>query len=241
MPRSAPSAADRLYAIGHGLLRAIRRTPALARLIGAAVRVLHSVLSTRNDGAGTPFTRRVDDLFRAWGDVKGYGVEVSGRENLPPATPQRQGTGRTLHLLTPTHRHGVTDNVTFAHLGVADHLVFNAVDQLPLLPRFLKKRVADTPGLIPVGGGRGPAIDRALEALALGTSDNVLIFPRAASPRASAAPIRRAATSARGWCDGCARRATSCGSSRSRISTTRASSTCRRAPPRQRIAGCASW
>ena len=177
MPRSAPSAADRLYAIGHGLLRAIRRTPALARLIGAAVRVLHSVLSTRNDGAGKPFTRRVDDLFRAWGDVKGYGVEVSGRENLPPATPQRQGTGRTLHLLTPTHRHGVTDNVTFAHLGVADHLVFNAVDQLPLLPRFLKKRVADTPGLIPVGGGRGPAIDRALEALALGTSDNVLIYP----------------------------------------------------------------
>jgi hypothetical protein len=177
MPRSAPSAADRLYGLGHGLLRAIARTPALARLIVAAARVLHAVLSRRGDDAGTPFTRRIDDLFRAWGDLKGYAVEVSGRDRLPAAEPRRRGAGRTVHLLAPTHRHGVTDNVTFAHLGVRDHLVFNAVDQLPLLPRFLKARVAETPGLIPVGAGHGPAVDRALEALAQGRSDNVLIYP----------------------------------------------------------------
>jgi hypothetical protein len=177
MPRSAPSTVDRLYAFGHGLLRALTRTPAFARLIVAAVRVLHSVLSKPVDGAGTPFTRRIDDLFRAWGDVKGYRVEISGRENLPATPRQPQGAVRIVHLLTPTHRHGVTDNVTFAHLGVPDHLVFNAVDQLPLLPRFLKERVADTPGLIPVGGGRGSAVERALEVLARGTSDNVLIYP----------------------------------------------------------------
>ncbi len=167
-----PSLVDRLYQLRRGLVWLARRSPALLRLVWAALCILVTVLRKRKPETGTPFTNRVDDLFRAWGDVMGYEVRVAGREHLPPCS----GPG-PVNLFTPAHRHGVTDNVTFSHLELPDYLVFNAVDQLPLLPRSLKQRAAETPGLIAVGGGRGPAVDRALEALRGGASRNVLIYP----------------------------------------------------------------
>jgi hypothetical protein len=99
-------------------------------------------------------------------------VVVSGHENVPRATGKK-----TVNLFTPAHRHGVTDNVTFSHLGLSDYVVFNAVDQLPLLPHFLKDRIARTDGSIPVGKGRGSSVDRALEVLGRGVSGNLLIYP----------------------------------------------------------------
>jgi hypothetical protein len=172
MPRSAPpSLFERSYRLRHGAVRMVGRVPALLRLVRAFVAAVWIACSTQRPSGGTPFTRRVDDLFRSWGDLQGWKVEVSGRECLPEA---QQGE---VTLFTPAHRHGVTDNVTFSHLALPDYLVFNAVDQLPLLPRFLKDRIAATPGLIPVGGGRGSSVERVLEALRRGVSSNVLIYP----------------------------------------------------------------
>jgi hypothetical protein len=144
----------------------------MLRLLVAVVRLVYAVFSRKEPPKGTPFTNRVDDFFRAYGDLRGYQVQVTGREHLPGS-----GDAGTVHLLTPAHRQGITDNVTFSHLGLDDYLVFNAVDQLPLVPRFLKERAAHTRGLIPVGGGRGPAVERALAVLAEGFSRNLLIYP----------------------------------------------------------------
>jgi hypothetical protein len=172
MPRSPPSFADWLQAVGRGLLWAGSRLGTMLRLLVAALRMIHAALSKKSPPTGTPFTNRVDDFFRAYGALRGYEVQVTGREHLP-----RRSDEETVHLLAPAHRHGVTDNVTFSHLGLCDYLVFNAVDQLPLVPRFLKERAAHTRGLIPVGGGRGPAVERALAVLAEGVSRNLLIYP----------------------------------------------------------------
>jgi hypothetical protein len=172
MPRSPPSFTDWLHALRRGLVWLGRRSGTLLRLLVAALRMVHAALSKKTPATGTPFTNRIDDFFRAYGELKGYEVQVTGREHLPGAD-EDEG----IHLLAPAHRHGVTDNVTFSHLGLRDYLVFNAVDQLPLLPRFLKERAANTRGLIPVGGGRGPAVDRALAALAQRASRNILIYP----------------------------------------------------------------
>jgi hypothetical protein len=173
MPMSAsPSWVERLYGLGRGLVWLSRRSGALVRLLVAGVQVLRVVLARKQPERGTPFTRRVDDLFRAWGDVRGFDVQVSGTEHLPSASSDGPVT-----LYTPAHRHGVTDNVTFSHLDRPDYLVFNAVDQLPLLPAFLKERVAHTNGLIAVGGGRGSSVDGALRALDRGLSRNILIYP----------------------------------------------------------------
>jgi len=172
MPRSLPSLTHWLYTLGRGLFRLASRFGALLRLLVAALRMVHVVLSKKNPETGTPFTNRIDGFFRAYGELRGYEVEVTGRQHLPPS-----GGGETVHLLAPAHRHGVTDNITFSHLGLRDYLVFNAVDQLPLVPRFLKERAADTRGLIPVGGGRGPAVERALAVLAEGVSRTLLIYP----------------------------------------------------------------
>jgi hypothetical protein len=172
MPRSPPSFADWIHTVGRGLFWLGRRFGTLLHLLVAALRVVHAVFSRKVPGTGTPFTNRVDDVFRAYGELRGYEVQVTGREHLPGSSDEE-----TVHLLAPAHRHGVTDNVTFSHLGLRDYLVFNAVDQLPLVPRFLKERAAHTRGLIPVGGGRGPAVDRALAVLAERVSRNLLIYP----------------------------------------------------------------
>lgn len=172
MPRSPPSFGDGLQAVGRGLLWMGRRFGTMLHLLVAAVRMVHAAFTKKSPPTGTPFTNRVDDFFRTYGALRGYQVQVTGREHLP-----RSGDEETVHLLAPAHRHGVTDNVTFSHLGLPDYLVFNAVDQLPLVPRFLKERAANTRGLIPVGGGRGPAVERALAVLAEGVSRNLLIYP----------------------------------------------------------------
>lgn len=172
MPKSAPpSWVERLYGLRRGAVRLAKRIPALVRLAFYFLHAVAIACSKKSPPSGTPFTRRVDDLFRTWGEIQGLRVEVSGREELPA---DEEGA---VTLLAPAHRHGVTDNVTFSHLGLPDYLVFNAVDQLPLLPRFLKDRIATTNGLIAVGGGRGPSVERALEALRRGVSRNVLIYP----------------------------------------------------------------
>jgi hypothetical protein len=150
----------------------LKRIPAVLRMLWAALRLALSVLSKKDPETGTPFTRRVDAFFQAWGAVKGYRVEITGNEQLfEPAT------ATTVTLYAPAHRQGTTDNVTFSHLALPDYCVFNAVDQLPLLPRFLKDRIAGTRVLIAVGGGRGPSVERAIEALTRGDSRNVLIYP----------------------------------------------------------------
>jgi hypothetical protein len=177
MPRSAPPAlVDRLYALRRGLVWLVTRLPSLAWLAVSFVRAVWIACSKKTPPSGTPFTNRVDDLFRSWGEVRGFAVEVTGRDTLPG---DDEGA---VTLFAPAHRHGVTDNVTFSHLQLPDYLVFNAVDQLPLLPRFLKERIAATNGLIAVGGGRGPSVDRALDALARGVSRNVLIYPEGSVP-----------------------------------------------------------
>jgi hypothetical protein len=166
------SLADRLYALRRAIRWLGSRAGSLGRLVIALVRIVHSVMTRKPPETGTPFTNRVDDLFRALGELRGYDVLVTGHEHL--AMPEGD---TTVTLYVPAHRHGVTDNVTFSHLGLPDYLVFNAVDQLPGVPRFLKQRVAETNGLIPVGGGRGSSVDCALGALASGVSRNVLIYP----------------------------------------------------------------
>jgi len=171
-PRSPPSFTDWIHTLRRGLVWLGSRSGTLLRLLVAAVRMVHAAVTKKTPETGTPFTNRIDDFFRAYGELRGYEVQVTGREHLPGPNDDEG-----IHLLTPAHRHGVTDNVTFSHLGLPDYLVFNAVDQLPLLPRFLKERAANTRGLIPVGGGRGPAVDRALAVLAERVSRNILIYP----------------------------------------------------------------
>jgi hypothetical protein len=173
MPRPAPrTLVERLYRIQRGTRRFVQHLPSLIRLVISGVRILGVVFSVRGEPRGTPFTNRIDDLFRSYGEIRGYDVHVEGREHLPASM-----TGKDVNIFAPAHRHGVTDNVTFSHLRLSDYLVFNAVDQLPLWPKRLRDRAARTNGLIPVGGGRGPAVDRALETLAAGTSRNILIYP----------------------------------------------------------------
>lgn len=173
MPRPGPpSPADQLARLGRGAAFLAHHAGSLWRGLVAFARAVAVAFSGRDEGPGTPFTRRVDELFRALGALRDLRVEVRGRENLP-----WQGTGRTVVLFTPAHRHGETDNVTFAHLELPDYLVFNAIDQVRILPRFLKERVARTRGLVAVGGGRGSAVDRALDAVRAGVSHNVLIYP----------------------------------------------------------------
>nr|MDJ0790187.1 hypothetical protein [Myxococcota bacterium] len=164
--------ADRVARAVRGLREAARRTAAGVRAFAAFAGALRCALGTSQTGRGTPFTGYVDRLFRAVGDALGLVVEVRGREFLDPPPGESE-----VRLLTPTHRHGVTDNVTFAALGLADYHVFNAVDQLPVFPAWLKNRIATTPGLIAVGGGRGSAVERALAALEEGRSRNLLIYP----------------------------------------------------------------
>jgi len=168
---AAPSLVELAYKARRGIVRVFRQSGNVLRLLGAFASVLYTVLSRAGSGPGTPFTRKVDAFFGALGRVSELEVEVSGRENLSGPDPD----AITLH--TPAHRHGFTDNVTFSHLGVADYLVFNAIDQVQLLPQFLKNRVAETRGLIAVGKGRGSSVDGLLGALADGTSRNVLIYP----------------------------------------------------------------
>ena len=173
MPRPAPRTwVEHLYAARRGATRAVSRLPSALRLAAAAWRIARALFGTRSDAPGTPFTCAVDDLFRSYGELLGYRVEVEGREEIPASHPDKE-----VRVFAPAHRHGVTDNVTFAHLGLPDYLVFNAVDQLPVLPRRLKDRAAETNGLIPVGGGRGPSVERALDALGRGVSRNLLIYP----------------------------------------------------------------
>jgi len=163
---------DRLSRLGRALRIAGSRAGAAVRGLGEFAAALRLVLSKSAGTEGTPFTRRIDGLFRALGELHGLTVEVHGRERLDSTPAEGE-----VRLLTPAHRHGVTDNVTFAALALPDYLVFNAVDQLPGVPAWLKDRIAATPGLIAVGGGRGSAVDRALEALAEGRSRNLLIYP----------------------------------------------------------------
>lgn len=171
MPHSAaPTWWDDLHALRRGALRWARRSGAALRLVWAALRVVAIAVRKKQPERGTPFTNRVDDFFRALCDVRGWKVRVLGE----PLEPVPAGV---VTLYTPTHRHGITDNATFCHLGLPDYLVFNAVDQVQLIPQWLKDRAAATNGLVPVGGGRGPSVERALEMLEAGITSNVLIYP----------------------------------------------------------------
>jgi hypothetical protein len=163
---------DWAYRIGRGLAWLASHFLSLVILTVTFFRILWVALSKPKAGSGTPFTQRVDKLFQTFGRIKGYEVSVEGEENIP-----REESDATVTVFAPAHRHGVTDNVTFSQLHLRDYLVFAAVDQLPLLPKFLKDRIASTQGLIPVGKDRGPSVDRALEAVAQGLSTNILVYP----------------------------------------------------------------
>ena len=171
MPRPAPpSLWDDLHRARLAAFRWARRSGALLRLVWAALCVVTIAVRKKQPERGTPFTNRVDDFFHALCDLRGWKVEVIGE---PPA---ETGAG-TVTLYTPTHRHGITDNATFCHLRLPDYLVFNAVDQVQLIPQWLKDRAATTNGLVPVGKGRGPSVEHALEMLEAGITRNVLIYP----------------------------------------------------------------
>jgi len=173
MPKSPPdSIVERLYAAWRGAAWFLGQFGNMLRLVLGAFRLVGTVLAKEPAASGTPFTALVDDFFRTLGEIRGYRVHVSGMQHVPRSTG-----GDAVRLFAPAHRHGVTDNITFAHLRLSDYLVFNAVDQLPFVPRSLRDRIATTNGLIPVGGGRGPAVERALAVLARGISRNVLIYP----------------------------------------------------------------
>ncbi len=171
MPRPAPpSLWEDLHALRRGALRWVRRSGAALRLVWAALGVVTVALRKAQPERGTPFTNRVDDFFRALCDVQGWKVRVLGDSPAP-------ASDGTVTLYTPTHRHGITDNATFGHVGLPDYLVFNAIDQVEMVPKWLKDRAASTNGLVPVGGGRGPSVDRALAMLDAGITRNVLIYP----------------------------------------------------------------
>jgi 1-acyl-sn-glycerol-3-phosphate acyltransferase len=163
-----PGLLDRLEQLQRGLKRMASRLGDLLGLIAAAFGILVALFGPRPT-RGTPLTRNVNRLFARLGALRGLSVEVE--EEVP------LGEFSGLTLYAPTHRNGVLDNIVFASLGPSDYLVFNAVDQLPGLPRRLRDRAAETPGLIAVGPGRGSSIDRLLGALAAGVSRNVLIYP----------------------------------------------------------------
>ncbi|MCP3985456.1 MAG: hypothetical protein GY723_13785, partial [bacterium] len=169
----SPSVGDRFARFGRALGRFGGRSRAGLRGVAHLIAGLRLALSRSGpEQAGTPFTRHVDGLFRALGELQGLRVRVEGREHLQSSVAEGE-----VELLTPAHRHGVTDNITFAALRLPDYLVFNAVDQLPILPGFLKNRIASAPGLIPVGGGRGSAVERATAAVRDGRSRRILIYP----------------------------------------------------------------
>jgi len=173
MPVSPPpSASERFARLRRAGVRFFRHLAPGWRLVRGAVGVLWAVLGKPRDTGGTPFTASVDRVFRSLGELTEVRVSVTGEEHL--AAP---ASDRSVVLFTPAHRHGFTDNIAFSHLRLSDYCVFNAVDQLPLVPRFLKDRMARTPGLIAVGGGRGSSVERALDALESGVSKNVLIYP----------------------------------------------------------------
>ncbi len=172
-PEARLSAGDRVARAARVLGRIGERSGAVLRGLGHLGAALRLVLTRAGrERAGTPFTGHVDGLFRALGDLLDLRPRVEGREHLQAEVPEGEA-----ELITPAHRHGLTDNVTFAALRLPDYLVFNAVDQLPILPRFLKDRIASAPGLIAVGSGRGSAVERALLALGEGRSRRILIYP----------------------------------------------------------------
>lgn len=170
-PVLRPALTDRLARWIRGLGVVFKRASHGVRLLREGVGLLRVAFGS-SAGPGTPFTRRVDGVFGALGRVLGLEVEVIGSEILEDEVPEG-----TVRLLVPAHRHGVTDNITFASLGLPHYWAFNAVDQLPALPRFLKDRIAKAPGLIPVGGGRGSAVERAVEVLSGPGPHQLLIYP----------------------------------------------------------------
>ncbi|MBW2240713.1 MAG: hypothetical protein JRH01_01905 [Deltaproteobacteria bacterium] len=167
------SLGDRFAGFGRVLGMAGARSRAGLRGMAHLAAGLRLALSrSGREQRGTPFTRHVDGMFRELGNLLGLRVGVEGREHLQSEVAEGE-----VEILTPAHRHGVTDNITFAALRLPDYLVFNAVDQLPVFPRFLKNRIASAPGLIAVGGGRGSAVERAVAAVREGRSRRILIYP----------------------------------------------------------------
>ncbi len=163
-----PGVVDRLSQLRRWLSQNLLRVGGALGLVRAALGILYALFGPR-PARGTPLTRHVNRLFAHLGALRGLHVEVEERATL------QDFPGVTLYA--PTHRNGVLDNIAFAALGPPDCLVFNAVDQLRGVPRAVRDRVAATPGLIAVGGGRGSSVDRLLASLAAGVSRNVLIYP----------------------------------------------------------------
>ena len=166
--RPRPGAMDRLHQLRRALLAALSGSLSALRLARASLLVLWALFGSR-PATGTPLTRHVDAFFTSLGALRGMRVDVEGA----PLADDFRG----ITLYTPTHRHGVLDNVVFAALSPSDYLVFNAVDQLPGVPQVLRDRAAQAPGLIAVGGGRGSSVERLLTCLDAGRSRNVLIYP----------------------------------------------------------------
>ncbi|MCP5058049.1 MAG: hypothetical protein GY937_15190 [bacterium] len=167
------SLGDRFARFGRALGTAGARSRAGLRGVMHLMAGLRLALSSSGrERSGTPFTAHVDGMFRELGNLLGLRVSVEGREHIQSEVAEGE-----VEILTPAHRHGVTDNITFAALRLSDYLVFNAVDQLPVFPRFLKNRIASAPGLIAVGGGRGSAVERAVAAVREGRSRRILIYP----------------------------------------------------------------
>lgn len=165
-PRPGP--VDRLHQLRRALLAGLAGCLNAIRLVRASCLILWALFGPRPE-TGTPITRHVDAFFASLGALRGMRVEVAGAalaDDFPGIT-----------LYAPAHRNGVLDNVVFAALSPLDYLVFNAVDQLPGVPRLLRDRAAEAPGLVAVGGGRGSSVERLLAWLDAGRSRNVLIYP----------------------------------------------------------------
>jgi hypothetical protein len=108
---------------------------------------------------GGKINNTVNSAFLKAARIKGYSVEIKGRENLAIATTAKEK--KTINIIAKVHRGPVLDNMVLAELGLRDYVFVTSFGSV--IPEFYSSRLVDNPGLAFVGPGFPNGIETLLK------------------------------------------------------------------------------
>lgn len=118
-------------------------------------------------------------LFNALADMRGFQLEVQGREHLKNLKLDGSDDGMEVNLFLPSHRNGMVDAMLIAKLGIKHFLIFSNA-QVVCPNSTLGNLLASLPEYISVGKVKGypplPSTEKLLLALKDRRSPNVFNY-----------------------------------------------------------------
>lgn len=117
----------------------------------------------------------IDELFQKFSKVFKIKTNIENKTALDNLVNKAKSGSKIVNIITPNHSHPIHDAVLMSSLNLPDYLLVMATDQI--VSGKLANKVDQNKNIISVGRGSNLPIDKILEQLEKGNTNNIVIYP----------------------------------------------------------------